>query len=60
MKDVVKLLKDYQDVFVVVDGKVDYTDMVKHKIDTGDVVPSKLLLRHMGPAQRETLDKELD
>ena len=58
--EAVQLLNDYQDVFVGPDGKVGYTDLVKHKIDTGAEIPRKQAVRRMGPAQRDVLNKELD
>ena len=57
-KEAVQLLKENQDVFVGPDGKVGYTKLVKHKIDTGSVKPFKMPVRRMGPAQREILNKE--
>ena len=56
----VDLIIKYQDVFVGPDGKVGYTDLVKHRIDTGKVAPVKQPVRRMGPAQREILNQELD
>jgi len=60
LKEAVQLLNNYQDVFVGPDGKVGYTDLVRHRIDTGDVSPFKMPVRRMGPAQRDILDKEMD
>ena len=58
--EAVQLLNEFQDVFVGPDGKVGYTDMVRHRIDTGDVPPRKQAVRRMEPAQRDILDSELD
>ena len=60
MKSAVGLLQEFQDVFVGKDGKVGYTELVKHKIDTGGTRPIKLPVRRMGPDQRDILNKEMD
>ena len=41
VSEVVALLEEFQDVFVGPNGKVGYTDVTGHKIDSGNAEPIK-------------------
>ena len=53
LKAAVRLLNDYQDVFVGPDGEGGSTHLVKYRIATGGVKSFKLLVRRLDPAQCE-------
>lgn len=54
------LILSFKDIFVGADGKVGQTDLVTHKIDTGDNSPIRLPPRRIAFKQREIIDAELD
>lgn len=53
------LLTRYFDVFSV-DGEFGATDIIKHRIDTGDAAPIRLRNRPLNPVLEEDLNKQLD
>lgn len=54
------LTLSFKDIFVGADGKVGQTDLVTHKIDTGDNSLIRLPPRRIAFKQREIIDAELD
>ena len=54
------LLAKFQTGFVGPDGKLGRTNLVKHRIDTGDSPPIKQPFRRLPIAQREIVEKELE
>ena len=54
------LLYKYQDIFKSPDGQLGRTNIVKHRIDTGNAVPIKQRPRRLPVSQIEAVDKELD
>lgn len=54
------LLITYQDIFMVPDGKLGRTGLVKYSIDTGDARPIKLPSRRLSAKQNEIVDNEID
>lgn len=54
------LILSIKDNFVGADGKVGQTDLLTHKIDTGDNSPIRLPSRRIAFKQREIIDAELD
>ena len=55
-----QLLYKYQDIFKSPDGQLGRTNLVKHRIDTGNAVPIKQRPRRLPVSQIEAVDKELD
>lgn len=54
------LLITYQDIFMVPDGKLGRTGLVKYTINTGDDRPIKLPPRRLSAKQKEIVDNEID
>lgn len=54
------LLITYQDIFMVPDGKLGRTGLVKYTINTGDARPIKLPPRRLSAKQKEIVDNEID
>ncbi|MCP3853862.1 MAG: RNA-directed DNA polymerase, partial [Actinomycetia bacterium] len=59
MEWVANLIVEYQDVFVGADGKVGYTDIMTHKIDTGKTEPIKARTRKKSFVERDHITKEV-
>jgi hypothetical protein len=59
-QQIVDLLWDYQDVLSVNDFDLGYTDMVSHKIDTGNHPPIKERLRRHPQAYLSAIDNEVN
>ncbi|XP_060067597.1 uncharacterized protein LOC132547811 [Ylistrum balloti] len=59
-QNVRNLVSEYQDIFMSPDGKLGQTSVVEHEIDTGGQIPIKLPARRLSPAQKETVEIELD
>ena len=55
-KDLVSLVNQYTDVFVGPDGKVGYTDLTTHVIDTGNELPCKQPPRRTGFAEKQVIE----
>ncbi len=58
--ELAKILIEYEEVFVGPDGKIGKTNLVEHKIDTGDHVPIKQRARRLPFSQQGAMDKEID
>ena len=54
--DLVNLVFRYQDVFVGPDGKVGWTDLTTHVIDTGTELPCKIPPRRTGFAEKKVIE----
>ena len=54
------LLSEYSDIFATPGGPLGRTDLIRHKIDTGDAMPVRLPPRRLPPAQREIANQEID
>ena len=54
------LLSEYSDMFATPGGPLGRTDLIRHKIDTGDAMPVRLPPRRLPPAQREIANQEID
>ncbi|MCP3889872.1 MAG: hypothetical protein GY702_13505, partial [Desulfobulbaceae bacterium] len=59
LERVANLIVEYQDVFVGADGKVGYTDIMTHKINTGDTEPIKARTRKKSFLERDHITKEV-
>ena len=55
-----RLLYQYQDIFKSPDGQLGRTNLVQHRVDTGNAVPIKQHPRRLPVSQQELVDKELD
>ena len=55
-----RLLYQYQDNFKSPDGQLGLTNLVQHRVDTGNAVPIKQRPRRLPVSQQELVDKELD
>ena len=55
-----RLLYQYQDIFKSPDGQFGRTNLVQHRVDTGNAVPIKEHPRCLPVSQQELVDKELD
>ena len=55
-RDLVSLVNRYSDVFVGPDGKVGFTDLTTHVIDTGTEQPCKLPPRRTGFAEKKVIE----
>ena len=58
--EVVRLLWEFQDVFMGPDGKLGRTSLVEHTIDTGDARPIKQPPRRVPIAMRGVVDEEIN
>ena len=58
--EVTQLLYKYQDIFKSPEGRLGRTDLVKHRLDTGNAIPIKQRPRRLPMAQQDVVDKELD
>ena len=58
-RQLVALVCRYQDVFVGPDGKVGYTDLTSHEIDTGDATPYRIPARRTGFAEKKVIEDTL-
>jgi len=58
--EVRKLLKEFRNLFAVSDNDLGHTNVVKHKIDTGDSRPIKQPPRRTPVALREEVEKHID
>jgi transposase InsO family protein len=54
------MLFSFADVFAIPGGPLGRTNVVKHKIDTGDCVPVRERMRRYAPKQLEIIDRETD
>ena len=54
------LLIEYEDIFIGPQGKVGYTDLVEHKIDTGDAAPKRSTWFRKSFAERDAIEKEVN
>ena len=54
-----RLLYQYQDIFKSPDGQLGRTNLVQHRVDTGNAVPIKQHPKRL-PVSQELVDKELD
>ena len=52
-----KCLSENNDVFAMHDSEIGHTDLVKHKIDTGNASPIKQFPRHIPFAHRAKLEQ---
>jgi len=59
MEEIITLLVEYEDIFIQPGGKLGRTDIVRHKIDTGEASPIKQRMRRTPHAQRELIDEEV-
>ena len=59
VKQVVDLLIEYQDVFVGPDGKVGYTDVTGHKIDTQNAEPIKARPFRKSMTEKQYIEEEV-
>jgi len=57
---VIKVLQQYSDVFSKSDNDLGVTDTVTHKIDTGDAVPIRQLMRQYPPAHLQAIDEHVN
>ena len=54
------LLIEYEDIFIGPNGKVGYTDLVKHYIDTGDAPPKRSVWFRKSFAEKDAIEKEVN
>ena len=59
-RELEKLLIEFEDVFVGLDGKLGRTNLVTHSIDTGDAPPVRQRPRRVPYSQVEALDTEIE
>ncbi len=54
------LVMEYEDIFLAPDGSPGYTDLISHKIDTGDALPIKQNYYRRSMKEREYVDAEVE
>ena len=54
------LVTEFEDIFLGPDEKLGYTDLISHKIDTGDALPIKQNYYRRSQKEREYVDAELE
>ena len=59
-KQLEQLIHKYQDIFVGPDNTLGRTQLVQHKIDTGDTTPFKIPMRRQPISQKPIIENELD
>ena len=53
-------LEEFDDVMAKEDGELGLTDLIEHKIETGNAVPIKQSPRRLPPHKKEIVEKQLD
>ena len=53
------LLEEFDDLFAENDNDLGRTDLIEHKIDTGNATPIKQAPRHLPPYKRHVVDEQL-
>ena len=53
-----ELVQEYRDVFALTDAELDQTNLVTHKIDTGDTCPIKIPPHRASPAKLPIIREE--
>ena len=54
------LLREFRDVFAMIDSELGQTHLVQHEIDTGDTLPIKLEPHRIGPGKNTVVKKEIE
>ena len=60
LKRVEDLLIRYEDIFIGPQGKVGYTDLVRHQINTGESSPKRSVWFRKSFAERDAIEKEVN
>ena len=54
------LIEEYKDIMAEQPGELGLTDLLEHRIDTGEATPIKQPPRRLPPFKRKAVDKQLD
>ena len=54
------LIKEYEDIFIGLDGRVGFTNRVKHRVDTGDSNPIRTPPYRRSFREKDEMDRQID